>query len=35
MATAGGGGEVGGVTTTIERDIGPLFKSPKPGYILL
>ena len=26
MATDGGGGEVGGVTAMIERDIGPWFK---------
>jgi len=33
MATDRGGGVVGGVTATIERNIGPWFKSPKPGYI--
>jgi len=31
MATDGGGGVAGGVTATIESDIGPWFKSPKPG----
>jgi hypothetical protein len=34
MATDGGGGGVGGVTAMIERDIGPWFKSPKPGHNL-
>ena len=32
MATDKGDGVVGGVTTMIECDIGPWFKSPKPGY---
>ena len=32
MATDGGDGGVGVVTATIERNIGPWFKSPKPGY---
>jgi hypothetical protein len=34
MATGGRGEVVGGVTATIERDVGPWFKSPKPGYNL-
>ena len=33
MATDKGDGVVGGVMTTMtECDIGPWFKSPKPGY---
>ncbi len=33
MATAVGGGAVGGLTATIATaKIGPGFKSPKPGY---
>jgi hypothetical protein len=35
MATDGGGGVVDGVTATIAARIGPGFKSPLPGYIVL
>jgi hypothetical protein len=33
MATDGGGGGVGRLAATIAAQIGPEFKSPKPGYI--
>ena len=35
MATDGGSGVVDGVTATIAARIGPGFKSPLPGYIVL